>query len=88
MQDTSAQTLLKLSGDHNILVPLMMIMMMYQVLVKVMSAGLDKSDLMAVSGWARLERGKPHGGFTLGRDFCGIVVEAGLGVRFSPLDFN
>ena len=70
------------------LVSLMMIMMMmYQVLVKVMSAGLDKSDLMAVSGWARLERGKPHGGFTLGRDFCGIVVEAGLGVtHVSPGD--
>jgi len=52
----------------------------YQVLVRVMSAGLDRSDLMAVSGWARLERGKPHGGFTLGRDFCGVVVEAGMGV--------
>ena len=51
-----------------------------QVLVRVMSAGLDRTDLMAVSGWARLERRKPHGGFTLGRDFCGIVVEAGVGV--------
>ena len=48
--------------------------------MRVMSAGLDRSDLMAVSGWARLERGKPHGGFTLGRDFCGVVVEAGMGV--------
>ena len=51
-----------------------------QVLVRVLSAGLDRTDLMAVSGWARLERRKPHGGFTLGRDFCGIVVEAGVGV--------
>ena len=51
-----------------------------QVLVRVMSAGLDRTDVMAVSGWARLERRKPHGGFTLGRDFCGIVVEAGVGV--------
>lgn len=32
-------------------------------------------------------RGKPHGGFTLGRDFCGVVVEAGLGAtHVSPGD--
>lgn len=45
-----------------------------------MSAGVDKSDMLSVSGWARVERAKPHGGFTLGRDFCGVVVEAGHGV--------
>ena len=52
-----------------------------QVLVRVMSAGLDRCDLLSVSGWGRVERGRPHGGFTLGRDFCGVVVEAGLGVE-------
>ena len=44
-----------------------------------MSAGLDRTDLLAVSGWGRVERGKPHGGFTIGRDFCGVVLEAGRG---------
>ena len=28
----------------------------------------------------RLECGKPHRGFTLGRDFGGVVLEAGRGV--------
>ena len=46
-----------------------------------MSAGLDRCDLLSVSGWGRVERGKPHGGFTLGRDFCGVVLEAGRGVE-------
>ena len=27
----------------------------------------------------QLECGKPHRGFTLGRDFCGVVQEAGGG---------
>ena len=53
--------------------------MCLQVLVRVMSAGLDRTDLLAVSGWGRVERGKPHGGFTIGRDFCGVVLEAGRG---------
>ena len=52
-----------------------------QVLVRVMSAGLDRADLLSVSGWGRVERGKPYGGFTLGRDFCGVVLEAGRGVE-------
>lgn len=50
-----------------------------EILVRVMSAGLDRSDLLAVSGWAKAERGRVHGGFTLGRDFCGVVLEAGVG---------
>ena len=54
---------------------------MPQVLVRVMSAGLDRCDLLSVSGWGRVERGKPYGGFTLGRDFCGVVLEAGRGVE-------
>jgi len=51
-----------------------------EVLIKVMSAGLDRSDLLAVSGWGKVERGKVYGGFSIGRDFCGVVVEAGIGV--------
>ena len=51
-----------------------------QVLVRVMSAGLDRTDLLSVSGWGRAERRKMHGGFSLGRDFCGVVVEAGVHV--------
>lgn len=51
-----------------------------EVLVKVMSTSLDRTDLMSVSGWGRTERGKVHGGFTLGRDFCGVIVEAGADV--------
>jgi len=51
------------------------------ILVKVMSAGLDISDLRAVSGWGRQERGKLNGGFSIGRDFCGVVIEAGVDVR-------
>ena len=65
----------------------MRIMIVSQVLVRVMSAGLDRCDLLSVSGWGRVERGKPYGGFTLGRDFTGVVVEAGLGVtHVSPGD--
>ena len=52
-----------------------------EVLVKVMAGGLDRSDLLAVSGWGRVERGRQHGGFSIGRDFCGVVVEAGAGVE-------
>jgi NADPH:quinone reductase-like Zn-dependent oxidoreductase len=52
-----------------------------EVLVRVMAGGLDRSDLLAVSGWGRLERGRRHGGFSIGRDFCGVVVEAGLAVH-------
>ena len=48
-----------------------------EVLVRVMSTGLDRTDLLSVSGWGRVERRKMHGGFTLGRDFCGVVVEVG-----------
>lgn len=51
-----------------------------QILVKVMSAGLDRCDLLAVSGWGKVERRKVNGGFSIGRDFCGVVVEAGIGV--------
>jgi len=51
-----------------------------EVLIKVMSAGLDRSDLRAVSGWGKVERGKIYGGFSIGRDFCGVVVEAGVDV--------
>jgi len=50
------------------------------VLVRVMSTSLDKTDYMSVSGWGRAERRKVHGGFTLGRDFCGVVVEVGADV--------
>ena len=52
-----------------------------EVLVKVMANGLDRSDLLALSGWCRVERGRQYGGFTIGRDFCGVVVEAGVGVK-------
>ena len=52
-----------------------------EVLVKVMANGLDRSDLLAVSGWCKVERRRQHGGFTIGRDFCGVVVEAGVGVK-------
>ena len=48
-----------------------------EVLVRVMSTSLDQTDLLSLSGWGRAERRKLHGGFTLGRDFCGVVVEAG-----------
>jgi len=51
------------------------------VLVKVMSAGLDRSDLLAVSGWGKVERQRVYGGFSIGRDFCGVVVEAGINVN-------
>ena len=51
-----------------------------QLLVRVMAGSLDPADLLATSGWARLERGRAHGGFPLGRDFCGVVVEAGAKV--------
>jgi len=50
------------------------------ILVRVMSAGLDRSDLLAVSGWGRIERSRPNAGFSIGRDFCGVVVEAGVEV--------
>jgi len=36
---------------------------------RVMSAGLDRSDLLSVSGWGKAERGRIHGGFTLGKSF-------------------
>ena len=51
-----------------------------EVLVRVMAVGLDRTDLLASSGWGRVERGKLHGGFSIGRDFAGVVVEAGVGV--------
>ena len=51
-----------------------------EVLVRVMAAGLDRTDLLAVGGWGRVERGRQHGGFSVGRDFCGVVLEAGVGV--------
>lgn len=51
-----------------------------EVLVRVMAAGLDRSDLQSVSGWGKVERGKQYGGFSIGRDFCGVVVEAGVAV--------
>lgn len=58
-----------------------------EILVKVMAAGLDLTDVRAVSGWGRLERGKLNGGFTIGRDFCGVVMEAGVDVDgLSPGD--
>jgi len=48
-----------------------------QVLVKVMSTSLDLTDVLSVSGWGRVERRRMHGGFTIGRDFCGVVLEVG-----------
>ena len=48
-----------------------------EILIRVMSASLDRTDLLSLSGWGRAERRKMHGGFTLGRDFCGVVMEVG-----------
>ena len=56
-------------------IPVPRILRENEVLVKVMANGLDRSDLLAVSGWCKVERRRQHGGFTIGRDFCGVVVE-------------
>ncbi len=48
-----------------------------ELLIRVMSASLDRTDYLSLTGWGRAERRKMHGGFTLGRDFCGVVVETG-----------
>jgi NADPH:quinone reductase-like Zn-dependent oxidoreductase len=51
-----------------------------ELLIRVMSASLDRTDILSLTGWGRVDRRKMYGGFTLGRDFCGVVVEAGAKV--------
>jgi hypothetical protein len=56
---------------------------------RVMSAGLDRSDLLSVSGWGKAERGRIHGGFTLGKSFRFLqiffIFFAGFIVFSTPL---